>query len=258
MPQTGIFEKDIDFIIQNISRSYAYEGNAKIVSILANGKFSAFQSGFDNWNGGTDIISVNVELPHHIFLEIQSEKESLEKNIASQIASFMHLYNNTWLGDIKILPELVDNKNWQEDAKDWLSGKGINNQGRVRSDNIASRECDGLLFRSQPEIFFYKALKSRGIAFSPLPVFIMGGSEYSRIEPDFIVILDGMTICIEIDGDTVHRETPAEAQSRTRILSNEGVIVERFSASECNDLSNAQNLVEKVLKLIHKHKKNRS
>lgn len=258
MPQTGNFENDVDFIIQNVARSFAYEGNAKMVSILANGKFISYQSGFDNWNGGTEIISINIPLPHQIFLEIQSDKENIEQQIMAKFKTIMPHYENTWLGDIKIIPELIENENWQEKAKDWLTGAGINNQGRVRSNNIASRECDGLLFRSQPEINFYKALKSKGIAFAPLPVFLMGGREYSRIEPDFIIIRDGIMCCIEIDGDTVHRETPSEAQARTRILSNEGVFVERFSATECNDNESAERLVEKIIKLIQKHKINRS
>ena len=44
-----------------------------------------------------------------------------------------------------------------------LSGEGITNQGRVRSDNIAARVHDGLLFRSRPEVLFYEALKRKGV-----------------------------------------------------------------------------------------------
>jgi len=257
MPQTGDFKKDIELLLQNIARLYAYEGDAKLVSILANGKFTAYQSDYDNLDGGTYIYSVTISLPHHIYLEILPEEEDISKSILKKTRSLLHSYPNTWLGSINISAQLVEADNWQENAKDWLSGKGINNQGRVRSNNIANRECDGLLFRSNPEICFYKALKARGVAFAPLPVFVKGGKEYSRIEPDFIIIQDGVTACIEIDGDTVHRETPSEAQARTRILSNDGVIVERFPASECDNDSKAAKLVDTVIALIQKHKRNR-
>lgn len=73
----------------------------------------------------------------------------------------------------------------------WLRGEGITNQGRVRSDNIAARAFDGLLFRSQPEINLYGALKAAGVSFAPLPVFVRGGHDYRRIEPDFIIVKDG-------------------------------------------------------------------
>ena len=43
-------------------------------------------------------------------------------------------------------------EDWRNDQIAWLRGEGINNQGRVRSDNVASRQEDGLLFLSMPEI----------------------------------------------------------------------------------------------------------
>lgn len=91
---------------------------------------------------------------------------------------------------------------WRDGAKRWLAGAGISNQGRVRSDNIASREADGLLFRSVPEINLYKALKARGVSVAPLPVFVRGGKTYRRIEPDFVILKEGLVMVVEVDGDT--------------------------------------------------------
>jgi hypothetical protein len=79
------------------------------------------------------------------------------------------------------------------------------------------------LFRSPPEIHLYKALKQQGVSFAPLPVFIKGGKSYQRIEPDFFIIMNGVMMVVEVDGDTVHQETPAEAHDRTTMLLHEGV-----------------------------------
>lgn len=257
MPQTGKFEEDIDLLIQNVARLFAHEGNAKLVSILAFSKISTAQTGYDNWDGGKYIYSVYLEIPQPIYLEITSEIDNIANTVQEKLQVFMRQYGDIWLGCIVISPQLVELPNWRQNAKDWLSGNGITNQGRVRSNNIASRECDGLLFRSMPEIHIYKALKSRGVAFAPLPVFLKGGKEYSRIEPDFIVIKDGVVMCLEIDGDTVHRETPAEANARTRVLSNEGVLVERFLSSQCETAEKAEELAGMILNLLEKHKGNR-
>jgi hypothetical protein len=257
MRQTREFAKDIDLLVQNVARLFAHEGNAKIVSILSYAKISAEQTGYDNWDGGVDIYSVYLEIPQAIYQEINAELEAISKAIEEKLGTFMHRYAGTWIGGIAISPQLIESENWQRDARDWLAGKGISNQGRVRSNNIANRECDGLLFRSSPEINIYRALKSRGVAFAPLPVFLKGGREYSRIEPDFIVVKDGIILCLEIDGDTVHTETPAEANARTRILSNEGIIVERFQASRCDTPERAEELACEILGLLEKHKKNR-
>ncbi|NMG43814.1 hypothetical protein GPA22_08730 [Aromatoleum toluvorans] len=257
MPQTGDFGKDINLLVQNVARLFAHEGNAKLVSILSYATISADQTGFDNWDGGTDIYTVYLEVPQAIYLEINAELDAIAKAIQERLGTFLHRYDRTWIGGIAISPQLIESESWQQDARDWLSGEGITNQGRVRSNNIASRQCDGLLFRSVPEINLYRALKSKGLTFAPLPVFLKGGKEYSRIEPDFILIKDGIVFCIEIDGDTVHKETPAEANARTRILSNEGAIVERFTASRCDTPEKAEELAREVLVLIEKHRRNR-
>jgi len=48
-----------------------------------------------------------------------------------------------------------------------------------------------------------------------LEVFIRGGDSYRRIEPDFFIVRDGFSMGVEVDGDTVHTETPEEAHART-------------------------------------------
>ncbi|WP_299489164.1 hypothetical protein [Acaryochloris sp. IP29b_bin.137] len=256
MPQTGNFENDIDLLIQNVARLYAYDGNAKIVSILSNAKISAALTDHDNWNGGTEIYSVYLEVPQRIYVEVNADLGSISQDIEEKLTTFLNRYGQIWV-KIEISPQLIESKNWQYVARNWIAGEGITNQGRVRSNNIASRQCDGLLFRSGPEINIYKALKSKGVAFAPLPVFLKGGKEYSRIEPDFIIVKDGVILCLEIDGDTVHKETPAEANARTRILSNEGAIVERFQASRCETPEQANDLANEILLLLDKHKRNR-
>lgn len=85
-----------------------------------------------------------------------------------------------------------------------MTGQGVTNQGRARSDNLAPRMWDGLLFRSQQEINLYRALKSQAVSFAPLPVFVRGGTTYQRVEPDFLVIKDSIVLIVEVDGDTIH------------------------------------------------------
>jgi hypothetical protein len=151
----------------------------------------------------------------------------------------------------------VTNADWRAQALAWLRGEGINNQGRVRSDNIATRTVDGLLFRSQPEIRLYQALKALGVSFAPLPVFVRGGQSYRRIEPDFVIVHRGVTMAVEVDGDTVHRETPAEAHDRTTMLQHEGVQIERVKASDCETPEGAATCAKRLVALIDRLRTNR-
>lgn len=110
MPQTGDFEKDIDLLMQNVARLYAHEGNAKLVSILSYANISAAQTGYDNWDGGTCIYSVYLEVPQPIYLEITSELEQISKNIEGKLGTFLHRYTKTWIGGIAISPQLIESK----------------------------------------------------------------------------------------------------------------------------------------------------
>ena len=133
----------------------------------------------------------------------------------------------------------------------------MSNQGRARSDNVASKQADGLLFRSQPEIHLYRAFKTLGVTFAPLPVFVRGGESYRRIEPDFLVLKGGLVLQVEVDGDTVHRETPLEAQNRTNMMVHEGVHVERVNAADCGTIEKAKATAQRLLGILEKLRSNR-
>lgn len=248
------FPDSIDAFLGTIARLFAAEGAAREVAILANARPKVEQTDYDNWDGGTYGYSIYLEIPTHIYAQISDTKTEIEQSILTKAGPLMTLYPADWIQHLHILPEIKAAEGWQENAKAWASGKHITNQGRVHSDNIASRSFDGLLFRSQPEINFYNAIKALGISFAPLPVFIRGGKTYRRIEPDFVIIKDGIILVVEIDGDTVHHETPAEAHDRTTMLLHEGVYFERLKASECDTPELAAKSAKHIVEVIAKHK----
>ena len=239
-------------LIATLARLFAAEGRTKEVAILAHTEAEIIQTG--GWNDGRDF-NLILQIPYHLFCQLKSELDILENSIAEQTKLILKAYPNDALEIVIITPLMSANDGWQDKAKSWLAGSGVSNQGRVRSDNIASKECDGLLFRSQPEIYLYKALKKLGVTFAPLPVFLQGGENYRRIEPDFVIIKDGLIMVVEVDGDTVHHETPAEAHARTTILLHEGAYLERVNASECSSPEAAMKYAEKLLQLIAKKRR---
>lgn len=83
-------------------------------------------------------------------------------------------------------------------------------------------------------------------------MFVRGGKEYRRIEPDFVIVRDGMIAIVEVDGDTVHQESPADAHARTKMLADEGAIVERVRASDCDTADKAIDCARRVLDSLTK------
>ena len=228
-------------------------GLARELAVIASSSATVKQSSFDNWNGGLRGWTITFWLEPGLFSRLEKEERTqVETALKTTLEEFFRPFESDQLDCVLVVPSSVNRQNWREAAQHWLSGQGITNQGRVRSDNIASLERDGLLFRSQPEILFYLALKASGVTFAPLAVFIRGGEEYARFEPDFLVIKDRGILVIEIDGDTYHRETPADAGIRLRPLTYEGAHIERVKASECLTETTAKACVKRVLDVLEK------
>jgi very-short-patch-repair endonuclease len=93
------------------------------------------------------------------------------------------------------------------------------------------------------------------VSFAPLAVFVRGGKDYQRIEPDFVILKSGVCLVVEIDGDTYHQETPAEAHARTTMLQHEGASIERYPSTECDTPERATRLAKRIVQVIEKIKR---
>ncbi len=248
---------DIERILATLVRFYADEGQALEVSLLALSGHRLEETSYDNWDGGQSGYTLYLDVPGHLYAQIGRDREKIEKTLTEKGNDLARMYPGDHFDGFELVPELTDDPEWRDKAKAWVTGQGITNQGRARSDNLAPRMCDGLLFRSQQEINLYRALKALGVSFAPLPVFVRGGLTYKRVEPDFLVIKDGIVLVVEVDGDTVHRESPREAHDRLTMLAHEGVHVERVNAKECDTAELAKACAAKVLRVIEKLKTNK-
>ncbi len=55
-----------------------------------------------------------------------------------------------------------------------------------------------------------------------------------------MLLKDGAVLVVEVNGDTAHRETPAEADDRTTLLRHEGAFIEHVKASDCDNAEKAR------------------
>ena len=244
---------NVDALIASVARLCASDGLAREVAILTFGTPELGQPYEDQY---CNHYPIKLHLPIKLFTQVESDKQQIEQTLDGYLEKFRDYTSEDQISRFIILPAITDDPEWRQKAQAWLAGN-FSNQGRVRSDNVAPLSADGLLFRSQPEINLYYALKSKGVSFAPLPVFIRGGEEYRRIEPDFVIIREGLIGVIEVDGDTVHTETPVEAHNRTTMLQSEGVHIERVRASECSTRETAHDVADKILAAMDKIKQSR-
>ncbi len=236
---------------------FASDGAATEVAVLTFSTPSLSEPEYNDWNGGTAYYTITLHIPLKLYSQIEARLDEIEARIMERLERFNDRSARDQISSVRLRPAVVDDPEWRVRAQAWLAGSGVNNQGRVRSDNVAPLSADGLLFRSKQEINFYRALKSKGVSFAPLPVFVRGGDEYQRLEPDFLVVFQGVTAVVEVDGDTVHTESPAEAHARTSVLQHEGITIERIRAADCETLELANTTADKLLDDLGKIKATR-
>lgn len=182
----------------------------------------------------------------------QQEREAWEAHI---LAALKEADESVRIFEVKIRPGSVPIEDWRQKALEWLEKP--TNQGRGHSQNIASVEHDFLLFRSQREVNLYMELKRLEITMAPLPVFVKREKKEKdrRVEPDFLLIHEGVVLVVEVDSKTYHSETPAEADRRLEPLRLNGARVERVRADECVDGRTAKECAQKLLQRLKQYAK---
>jgi hypothetical protein len=252
----GDVPMDPEPLVATLAQMAATRGDALAVAALAESEPAIlYKESYRDFGKDYDLYTLRLRLPAALYARLGDDLEKLRDRLREMAYEITSAYDELrYVAAVVIAPEMERMDGWREQAKSWLRGEGINNQGRVRSDNIAARQHDGLLFRSQPEINLYSALKSKGIYFAPLPVFLRGGATYQRLEPDFVLLHKGVMMVVEVDGATVHQESPAEAHARTQGLLREGVRVERVPADACETPEKAAQCATRLIEALERYR----
>lgn len=208
------------------------QGDARSIAVLIAGKGELVR-----WDSdfGAEYWRLSISLPVPLFYAMSEEEKDATQESIDRVLRPFFATTLDGLNGVVIAPLVAEpREGWREDAVRFIKGEGVTNQGRVRSDNIVSQQHQGLLFRSKAEIVLFDALVRAKLAVAPLPVFVRVGKAYNRIriEPDFVVVYKGLTFVVEVDGDTYHKELPAEADRRLVPLTYEGVEVRRIRAAD--------------------------
>lgn len=241
---------DLDEVLASIAHALVAKGRLEDAKVFAQSDVSFECTDWDNWNGGTDVWTLEVKVPYPTYTSYsEDEKRDLVEFLDMVVRPFVPEIGY-WV-KIRLSPKPFKDPDWRRNVLGAVSGE-ITNQGRAHSKNVAPLEFEGLLFRSVPEQLLYKALKATGIPFAPLPVFVRGGERFSRVEPDFVLIKDGVVMFVEIDGSSYHKESPADAHYRIKPFQDEGVIVDRIKAEHCSTPELAQRYAAHLVGLIKK------
>jgi len=255
-PMEEEYSLDTEAVVATLAQISATRGDAPAVAVLAESDADVrLTDKYQDFGKFWYQFRLRLTVEPGLYGRLADERAGLTERLGTLAYELSAGYDeNGTIRTVAIVPRVQSMDGWRPRAKAWARGEGVTNQGRVRSDNIASKLHDGLLFRSQPEINLYAALKALDVYLAPLPVFVRGGKNFQRLEPDFVIVHRGVMLVVEVDGATVHRETPAEAYERTKGLDHQGVRVMRVSASDCETAVKAHVTANRIMETLRRYR----
>src|SRR5262249_55484396 len=141
MAEKGL-KADIERVLATMARFFADEGNASQVAILAFSKYKIDQSSYEDRDGGQYGYTISLELPAHLYAKVNHDRQQIENVLTHKANDVTRMFPDEYFDAFRLVSELDDDPDWREKAKAWVTGEGITNQGRARSDNIAPRMAD--------------------------------------------------------------------------------------------------------------------
>jgi hypothetical protein len=112
--------KDIEPYIATTVDMLEADGLAEAANILRLSEIRVDKTGFDNWNGGTDIWTVYAHLPSVDFTKIAANKEQIQEQISARFKLVIEPYSDDWFS-ILICPKVTPRPDWRNDTP-----KGLN------------------------------------------------------------------------------------------------------------------------------------
>lgn len=105
MAENG-FPKTVDDVVTTLVEIYRYQGRSDIVELLENSNARIEQTEYDNWNGGTYIYALMLEVPVVIFATIEPKLSEIENGISSMLAIICRDLTNDHLNSVNITPSV--------------------------------------------------------------------------------------------------------------------------------------------------------
>lgn len=84
------------------------QGASLEATVLEQAKASLVETGYDNWNGGTDLFTLMLEVPIPTYAAIDHQREELERSIEQRVSQVVRTEIGNRISDVVISPILAD------------------------------------------------------------------------------------------------------------------------------------------------------
>ena len=102
------FHLSTETVVATLAELFRAQGNRVACDVLENSRARIEETGYDNWDGGTYLFTLFLELPMKVFAHVESDVPKMEKLISSKFAKVLPADGNQWLQEVAIRPVLED------------------------------------------------------------------------------------------------------------------------------------------------------
>lgn len=89
------------------------EGMMEAAEVLRTSTPKVEETGYDNWNGGTRIWTIYLQLEPVVYSQLGANRESLEEQITNRVKSVLEPFSDDWFG-VKVVPIVRPRPEWRE------------------------------------------------------------------------------------------------------------------------------------------------
>ncbi|QQM32364.1 abortive infection family protein [Martelella lutilitoris] len=110
-------DEQFETYLSTAAELLAAEGMSEAVDVLRRAVPKVDQTGYDNWNGGTDIWTIFLRIEPARYAQLGTNREALEEQVSQRIESIVRQYTDDWFS-VKIVPEARPRPDWRQQSDD--------------------------------------------------------------------------------------------------------------------------------------------
>ncbi|MCE4059104.1 abortive infection family protein [Pandoraea sputorum] len=128
----------LEAILATVHAVLSAEGMSEAAEVVRKNPARAIQTGYDNWNGGTEIWEIQIEVTAEEFVRLGTKRSQLEEQISSRLKTILEHDTQDWYS-ARITPKKVNRKDWRVADVDLPKNIRVNILDGLRLDDVIWR-----------------------------------------------------------------------------------------------------------------------
>lgn len=128
--------EETEQILATVHALLRAEGMSEAAAIVREYPAHIEQTGYDNWNGGTNIYDVQFKMPAQQYARLGAKRSQLEEQITARLKTAIEPETQDWYS-AKIVPARELSADWRSDSSDLPQQIRVNILDGLRLENVA-------------------------------------------------------------------------------------------------------------------------